>query len=323
MVSGVVHVHTTRPIRLSFSDPSEWQYSVVSEEDCFHGASLKIGDPVSGATIVFFASPPGVFPPNYPAHGHASDSFRITVRGAAPTGEFDYLPGEFRLQEGWKPYGADNLARGSDGGWQMLMFADRRGAMARPVKIDEAPPGGGEESARFLGIERGDIFPRGDERFCEPGPSGLSATLVRERPKHSWVNGSFDKTDSWLSTGGGSQVAAALLGDVVSGPLVLLVSAAQGSSVSFGSMPLGTEVVQVIVSGSGSIGDDTLITGDIHISPPDVPCPTITAGTEGVHEVIVFGDRRAAMTANPSGGEFAALLEPLVRELESSLPTPN
>jgi hypothetical protein len=323
MVNCVVDGRTTGPIRLSFSNPREWNYTVVSEEDYFYGASVKIGDPVSGATIVFFASPPGVAPPNYPAHGHASDSFRITVRGAAPTGEFDYLPGEFRLQEGWKPYGADNLARGSDGGWQMLMFADRRGAMARPVKADQAPPGGGEESARFLGVERGDIFPRGDERFCEPGPSGLAATLVRERPKHSWVNGSFDETDSWLSIKGGSKVAAALVGDVVCGPLVLLVSAVQGSSVSFGSTPLGTEVVQLVVSGSGSIDGETLITGDIRITPADVACPTITAGTDGVHGVIVFGDRRAAMTADPGGGEFAALLEPLVRELESSLPTPN
>jgi hypothetical protein len=323
MANSVVDVHTTRPIRLSFSDPSNWKYSVVSEEDSFHGASVKIGDPLSGATIILFASAPGVFPPNYPAHGHASDSFRITVRGAAPTGEFNYLPGEFRFQEGWKPYGADNLARGRDGGWQMLMFADRRGAMARPVKADQAPPGGGEESAAFLGIDRGDIFPRGDERFCEPGPSGLAATLGRERPKHSYVNGSFDKTETWLTTSDASKVAGALLGHMVSGPLVLLFSAAPGSSVSFGSTPLGTEVVQLIVSGSGSIADDTLVAGDIHITPTDVPCPTLTAGTAGVHEVIVFGDRRAAIAADPSSGELAALLQPLVQQLLSSLPTAN
>jgi hypothetical protein len=321
MGNSVVDVHTSRPIRLSFSDPSEWRYA---EEYSFHGAAVGIGDPLSGATVVFFASQPGAFPPNYPAHGHASDSFRITVRGAAPTGEFNYLPGEFRLQEGWKPYGADNLALGSDGGWQMLMFGDRRGAMARAVKADEVVAGGGgEASAAFLGIKRGDIFPRGDERFCEPGPSGLAATLVRERPKHSYMNGTFDKTDGWLTTSDGNKVAAALLGHVVSGPLLLLVSAAQGSSVSFGSTPLGTEVVQLVVSGSGSIDDDTLVAGDIHITPADVSCPTLTAGTEGVHEVIVFGDRRAAMTVDPSSGEFAALLQPLVHQLQSGVPTLN
>jgi hypothetical protein len=151
----------------------------------------------------------------------------------------------------------------------------------------------------------------------------LAATLVRERPKHSYVNGSFDKTDTWLSTTGGSKVAAALLGDMVSGPLLLLVSAPQGSSISFGPTPLGTEVLQLVVSGSGSIDDDTLTAGDIHVTPADLSCPPLTAGTDGVHEVIVFGDRRAAMTADPHSGEFAALLQPLVRQLEGSLPTSN
>src|SRR5207249_1583955 len=106
--------------------------------------------------------------------------------------------------------------------------------------------GGGEGSSGFLGVVRGDVFAQGDERFEEPGPTGLAATLAKAAPKHSWVNGSFDETDSWLSTSGGSKVAASLLGHPVSGPLLLLVSAAQGSSVSFGSTPLGTEVMHVI-----------------------------------------------------------------------------
>jgi hypothetical protein len=38
-----------------------------------------------------------------------------------------YGPGEFRFQQGWKPYGADGVAAGPDGGWTVLMFADRRG----------------------------------------------------------------------------------------------------------------------------------------------------------------------------------------------------
>jgi hypothetical protein len=85
---------------LSSAEPDAWAYD---PSDFFHGRTLKIGNALTGATIILFVSEPAAFPDKYPAHGYASDSIRITVLGNAPTGEFDYFPGGFRLPEGGKP----------------------------------------------------------------------------------------------------------------------------------------------------------------------------------------------------------------------------
>src|SRR5260370_25666960 len=124
---------------LSFSRAEEWGGLV------FPAGFEFLGDPERGPVIRMMAMPPGLSTDgedgkSAPPHGHASDNFRIALRGALRMGARSYGSGEFRLQQGWKPYGPDTVAEGPDGGWEMLMFADRRGMRMRPTRARPDDP---------------------------------------------------------------------------------------------------------------------------------------------------------------------------------------
>ena len=55
------------------------------------------------------------------AHAHASDNWRISVRGATNVGRDAYAQGQFRFHDGGVPYTSDNFARGPDGGLRMVV----------------------------------------------------------------------------------------------------------------------------------------------------------------------------------------------------------
>jgi len=53
-------------------------------------------------------------------------------------GRDTYEQGQFRFHDGGGPYASDNFAWGPDGGYGIIMFADRRGFAIRPVKAEIA-----------------------------------------------------------------------------------------------------------------------------------------------------------------------------------------
>ena len=84
------------------------------------------------------------------AHAHASDNWRISVRGTTNMGRDTYEQGQFRFHDGGVPYASDNFAWGPEGGYGIIVFADRRGFAIRPVKAEIAerimPVAGGRRS---------------------------------------------------------------------------------------------------------------------------------------------------------------------------------
>jgi len=88
---------------------------MIGDDDCGPFVALSYVEPTSEQMPLSFA------------HAHASDNWRISVRGTTNMGRDAYEQGQFRFHDGGVPYASDNFAWGPDGGYGIIMFADRRG----------------------------------------------------------------------------------------------------------------------------------------------------------------------------------------------------
>jgi hypothetical protein len=161
--------------------------------------------------------------PRTPAHGHDCDSWRVAINGTLSMGSRRYGPGEFRFQEGGKPYGADDYAWGPDGGQSVVMMSDRRGPTGRPVNPKYVPymHETGRGFYAWLGIDVPDVY---------PGAPGVVSSLGRP-DKGGAIEGSFARTADWPEVAEGVRGFATLLGDHESGPVVLTLAAESGAEI--------------------------------------------------------------------------------------------
>jgi hypothetical protein len=144
---------------------------------------IMVGDDRCGPFIVLsYVEPTEEQMPLSFAHAHASDNWRISVRGTTNMGRDTYEQGQFRFHDGGVPYASDNFAWGPDGGYGIIMFADRRGFAIRPVKAEIA--------------ERGHAAAGG--RGCLPGYRHPRSVSRRPGDRHD--DGSDDAVPSrrWL-----------------------------------------------------------------------------------------------------------------------------
>jgi hypothetical protein len=298
---------------LSLRDTERWGYP--EGMGVANGTYVHIGDDTCGPVMFFFTVIPGIELPESPAHGHASDNWRMSMRGVLPMGPERYHAGDFRFQQGWKPYGSDQMATGPDGGWSLLVFADRRGTKIRPVRPEE----GGFPDERVISDW---AHLKGDQVSDLPedgaGPAGLATTTGRIRGGH--VNGSFQQSAQWPEVRSGVRMLATLMGDKTCGPVMVLVDAEPGSVV-VGARTLGTEVVRTVIDGSCTIGDQSYGAGDIRIDEAGASSNAVIAGDDGLKEIVLFGDRRALLGENrPISRELGGVINELARELSA---TPN
>ena len=105
------------------------------------------------------------------AHAHASDNWRISVRGTTNMGKDAYEQGQWRFHDGGKPYASDNFAWGPDGGFGIIVFADRRGFAINPVKAEIAEKVVPQQRAagELLGIDMQDPCPGAPARRTTMG----------------------------------------------------------------------------------------------------------------------------------------------------------
>jgi hypothetical protein len=283
----------------------------------FDTTALLLGDETKGPLLLFLSVEPGFSPPDSPAHGHASDNFRLSARGVLPMGPEKYGPGEFRFQRGWKPYPSDNYAHGPDGGWSMLCFADRRGVKTRYVSPSAPTHAAGDAKfAAWLGI-RGDLT--SDDPADAPGPSALVTNVGPLRKP--FLSGSFAAAENWPAVGEFSNVGAALMGDPECGPMLILASTKPGGRAA-SEFSVDTELFHMVVRGECSIGGVGYGCGDVRVQRPGSPVGPIIAGPGGVDEVIILGDRRGSAPRFVDQAEgWPTAIEPLLRELSETLPT--
>ena len=292
---------------LSFRRPEQWASMPV--EAPVRSTAALLGDEATGPVLLLLELPPGVTLPPAPAHGHASDTWRMPLAGTLPMGPDSYEPGEFRFQAGWKPYASDNLAGGPDGGWTALLFGDRRGLRVRPVQADGPAVSPLDRAASDWLRVGGDLV--SDDPAHAPGPSCLSTT-IGDRPGRARINGSFGATDGWFRFGE-ARVAGAWLGHPVTGPLVLLTAIGAGGR-PLASYSFGTEVLRLVVRGSCQIGEAWYRAGDIRVEHAG-SCGPAKAGPDGVDEVVIIADRRFATSDSIRDPGWASTLEAVAARL--------
>src|SRR5262249_10104192 len=143
------------------------------------------------------------------------------IEGTLSMGSRRYGPGEFRFQEGGKPYGADDYAWGPQGGQSVVMIADRRGTTLRPVNPDhiEKARERGRKFFQWLGIDVPEVY---------PGSPGVVSSLGKA-DKGGAIEGSFHDANSWANLAPGLRGFISLVGDHESGPIVLTLAGEPGT----------------------------------------------------------------------------------------------
>jgi hypothetical protein len=246
------------------------------------------------------------------AHAHASDNWRISVRGTTNMGRDTYEQGQFRFHDGGVPYASDNFAWGPDGGYGIIVFADRRGFAIRPVKEKIAERLGPQQvaAAAGLGIDMQDP--------C-PGAPAIATTMGPTARAH--LDGGFDATDEWSEIGAGVRMAAGLAGEPTCGPVFVFLDCDAGRE-AVARRSIGTEVIVAPVSGSVDAAGVVLEQGDVRAEEGGREHPPLVAGPEGVHLVLIFADRRAlraAVDAGAFGGDLGTALGPVLDDLQGQL----
>jgi hypothetical protein len=293
----------------SFDDRAGWSESL--------GATILgilAGDDHCGPFIVLsYVEPMEEQMPLSFAHAHASDNWRISVRGTTNMGRDTYEQGQFRLHDGGVPYASDNFAWGPDGGLGILMFADRRGFAIRPVKAEIAATVVPQQAAAgaSLGIDLQDP--------C-PGAPAIATTMGPTTRSH--LDGGFDTSDEWDEIAPGVRLAVAIAGEPACGPVLVFVDCAAGRE-AVPTRSIGSDTFVAPVTGSIDAAGTTLTQGDVRVEEADTEHPALVAGPDGVQLVVIFADRRALQSALDAGtmvGALGGALRTVLAELERSLP---
>lgn len=293
----------------TFTDRAAWSES--------QGATIlpmMLGDEHCGPFIVLsYVEPSDEQMPLSFAHAHASDNWRISVRGTTNMGRDTYEQGQFRFHDGGVPYASDNFAWGPDGGYGIIMFADRRGFAIRPVKAEIAAKVTPEQelAGKFLGIDMQDP--------C-PGAPAIATTLGLTERAH--LDGGFDASDAWTEIAPGVRMAAGLAGEPTAGPVLVFVTGAAGCE-AVPEHTVATEILVAPVSGSVEAAGTTLAQGDVRVEDRDTAHPALVAGDDGVELVLIFADRRglrSALEAGTLAGALGAALSTTLTQLQDQLP---
>ena len=290
-------------VDLTYTDRTGWSQDL--------GATIlpiMLGDEQAGPFVVLsYVEPSEEQMPLSFAHSHASDNWRISVRGTTNMGRDTYEQGQFRFHDGGVPYASDNFAWGPDGGYGIIMFADRRGFAIQPVKaeIAERVTPTQEAAGQMLGIDMKDP--------C-PGAPAIRTTLGPTERAH--LDGGFDSSDTWDEIAPGVRLAVGLAGEPTCGPVLVFLDCAPGAEV-LPARSSGTEAIVAPVNGSVATAGATLAQGDVRVEEADVEHPAMTAGDGGAQVVAIFADRRALQAALEAGTITGVLGPPLLDALDT------
>ena len=292
----------------AFTDRSGWSQDLGAEI-----LPIMVGDEGCGPFLVLsYVAPTDEQMPLSFAHAHASDTWRISVRGTTNMGQDTYEQGQFRFHDGGVPYASDNFAWGPEGGFGIIVFADRRGFPIRPVKaeIAERVTPGQEAAGVALGIDVKDPL---------PGAPAIATTMGPTERAH--LDGGFDASDRWDEVAPGVRMAVGLAGEPTSGPVIVLLDGAPGAT-CLPARSIGSDTLVAPVTGTVDAAGTTLGQGDVRIEEPAGTHPELVAGPDGVQLVALFADRRALRTAldegtvgSPLGGALSTVLADLQGQL--------
>ncbi len=271
-------------VDLDFEERSVWA------EDAL-GATvlgLLLGDEHCGPFVALsYVAPRDDQMPLSFAHAHASDNWRISVRGTTNMGRDAYAQGQWRFHDGGVPYASDNFAWGPDGGYGIIVFADRRGFAIEPVKAEIAEKIKPQQdmTGQFLGIDM--------QSPC-PGAPSIATTMGLTERAHR--NGGFDEASGWDEVAPGVRLSAGIAGEPDAGPVFVFLDC-DPAATAMGPRLIGSETLLAPIAGSITAADVTLRQGAVRIEEADVLQPPLIVGPDGAQLVAVFADRRALRAA--------------------------
>lgn len=274
-------------VDMSFHDSRDWYQF---KEGAFVFNLIMVGDEEAGPVISLLNAAPHSILPVSPAHAHASDSFRVALKGRIHMEPDVYGAGEFRFQEGWRVYpGHGEVTYGPEGQWEIVVLGDSRGQKMRPA-VEFHP---NLENEMLKGIARdfgtvGDVM--SDDPAMGAGPSAIATTLA-PKLRMGKLNGSYEDCANWDEVSPGVRASLAVMGDPRRGPMVICTDVDPNCR-AMTRARFGTELVRIVVSGSCRIGDTVYSQGDVRIQHPHHWCDAVEALDAGLRELIVLGDRR-------------------------------
>ena len=225
------------------------------------------------------------------AHAHASDNWRISVRGTTNMGRDTYDQGQFRFHDGGVPYASDNFAWGPDGGYGIIMFADRRGFAIRPVKaeIAERVDPQQEAAGAGLGIDMQDPCPGAPAIATTMGPTAARISTVASTSTDEWEE--IAPASAWRPVSPASRRAG---------------RCSCSWTVPPGARPFrpGRSVPRrswLRCRGRSMPPASMLEQGDVRVEEAGVEHPALVAGPNGAHLVVIVADRRALRAALDEG----------------------
>ena len=293
---------------MSMLAPGSWRESPFPRPGRHFGA-IFFGDEDSGPFAALNAIEPMEEPYSpSPGHGHRSDSWRISIKGALRVGAQSYQPGSFRFQEAGLLYGADDNGWSPDGAQSVVMMADRRGATAIAAEAKNAPLFT-DAAAAF------DRWAGRPERKDFPIVAGVATTLGT--PRFGRIDGSFEKAGDWREPSPGLRMEVGLCGDRASGPVVLLIAAEAGRE-AMPELRLPTEIMHVVIGGGAASGDRGLAPADVRLVEADAAGPAFTAGAPHLWLASVIGDRRALARAQCASDRWISDVRAAVAKLEAA-----
>lgn len=270
-----------------------------------HGTPILpvlVGDEECGPFLLLSTSPPSdvPLPPGFD-HGHATDSWRISVRGTTQMGHQSYEQGQWRYQQGGLPYASDNYPWGPEGGFGLIVFADRRGFAIRPsdpeIAAEVIPVQ--EVTAEVLGI-----------RLLNPLPGAPAIVTTTGEPSNAHLDGGFDRSSEWDEAAPGVRMALGLIGEPTKGPVLVFLDGEPGAEL-LASRRLESETVLIPSAGTSLSGGEALTQGELRLEELDVEHPPLVAGDDGAQIVVLFADRRALRIALDNGDLGGATAGPL------------
>ena len=295
-------------VDVTFTDREGW-----SEDLGAQILPILAGDEHCGPFVVLsYVEPMDEQMPLSFAHSHASDNWRISVRGTTNMGRDSYEQGQWRFHDGGVPYASDNFAWGPDGGYGIIMFADRRGFAINPVKAEIAEKIVPQQEAggALLGIDMQDP--------C-PGAKSIRTTMGPTERAH--LDGGFESSAEWDEVAPGVRLSAGIAGEPDAGPVLLFVDAVAAAE-ALPARTLGTEAIVAPITGSLETGGATLRHGDVRIEERDAAQPAAVAGPDGARFVVILTDRRGVQSAIDRGdfaGDLADHLGTVLTELRVQL----
>jgi hypothetical protein len=285
---------------------------------------VGIGDPVCGPLVGLFFDAPSTpeqlaGPPDLtPAHSHPCDNFRIVMKGELWVGQERYHHGEFRLQRSGRPYGSDGDAPHEEGNWRVITFCDRRGHRVRPTNQELRVQSSSPEVIERTKAAFGDLLPEILDD-ADDGVDGLVTTIDKEFSRLGHVDASFTEADTWVPIGDGARAAVTLMSAHDVGPLIALQRTPAGK-VATPAATFGADVFRCVIAGSHERNGETVEMGDARFQAGGIPWEEVVAGSDGLDELIIVGNRQGAIpTVVDDFAAWAERLDEIVQGLRPGL----